>query len=494
MSTHKKSTLPSILDAYLPPQHKKQCDRGQKNRQQKTGEPGKHRKLTPLNEDEEDRKMKTRKACQEQRHLEVYKNMYKLWNAMRLQYMDLLSKKVQRQRHEIKERDLQFQRNIEEQEKKQNTTRRLFGQQSECSQLGHEIKYPQSIPKSHFYMIVELQDQLAKSGILKNQGDYEEFWRLLKQTSCAMQFETKLQDVKLKMIKSLPRFNKRPVQDPARSPCVARKRNNYLTKGGLPGLSTFQHINHLVSKQRKVQEETEQMFPKVMVPHPSAFQMFSTKQSNTQTVINSRPKSGIPGMKSLKKMQQKPHHRQQYLDKLYQMYRRSFANMAEAQRLLERSGHFMEFEEPSIQDFMFCQEIDTTERVTQSQRTSIGVFPALNAAYLCEESNSRSLKEFEKQDETSGGINMEAVSQKLNEQSWNQAPPDPVNVYVPLTIEEILQNNYIVEAKRPSSLWINYTNTGMREAKGLEQTLSTEYSLNTTPTILVTKGGGKGFN
>ncbi|XP_041036049.1 uncharacterized protein si:ch211-130h14.4 isoform X2 [Carcharodon carcharias] len=461
MSTHKKSTLPSILDAYLPPQHKKQCDRGQKNRQQKTGEPGKHRKLTPLNEDEEDRKMKTRKACQEQRHLEVYKNMYKLWNAMRLQYMDLLSKKVQRQRHEIKERDLQFQRNIEEQEKKQNTTRRLFGQQSECSQLGHEIKYPQSIPKSHFYMIVELQDQLAKSGILKNQGDYEEFWRLLKQTSCAMQFETKLQDVKLKMIKSLPRFNKRPVQDPARSPCVARKRNNYLTKGGLPGLSTFQHINHLVSKQRKVQEETEQMFPK---------------------------------MKSLKKMQQKPHHRQQYLDKLYQMYRRSFANMAEAQRLLERSGHFMEFEEPSIQDFMFCQEIDTTERVTQSQRTSIGVFPALNAAYLCEESNSRSLKEFEKQDETSGGINMEAVSQKLNEQSWNQAPPDPVNVYVPLTIEEILQNNYIVEAKRPSSLWINYTNTGMREAKGLEQTLSTEYSLNTTPTILVTKGGGKGFN
>ncbi|XP_041036058.1 uncharacterized protein si:ch211-130h14.4 isoform X3 [Carcharodon carcharias] len=461
MSTHKKSTLPSILDAYLPPQHKKQCDRGQKNRQQKTGEPGKHRKLTPLNEDEEDRKMKTRKACQEQRHLEVYKNMYKLWNAMRLQYMDLLSKKVQRQRHEIKERDLQFQRNIEEQEKKQ---------------------------------IVELQDQLAKSGILKNQGDYEEFWRLLKQTSCAMQFETKLQDVKLKMIKSLPRFNKRPVQDPARSPCVARKRNNYLTKGGLPGLSTFQHINHLVSKQRKVQEETEQMFPKVMVPHPSAFQMFSTKQSNTQTVINSRPKSGIPGMKSLKKMQQKPHHRQQYLDKLYQMYRRSFANMAEAQRLLERSGHFMEFEEPSIQDFMFCQEIDTTERVTQSQRTSIGVFPALNAAYLCEESNSRSLKEFEKQDETSGGINMEAVSQKLNEQSWNQAPPDPVNVYVPLTIEEILQNNYIVEAKRPSSLWINYTNTGMREAKGLEQTLSTEYSLNTTPTILVTKGGGKGFN
>ncbi|XP_072363845.1 uncharacterized protein [Scyliorhinus torazame] len=486
MSTHKKSTLPSLLDLYLQPEDNEQCDRGQKSRQQKAGK--ETRKLTPLDEDEEDLKVKaTRKALQEQRHLEAYKNMYRLWNAMKLQYMDLLSKKVQRQRHEIKERDLQFQCNIEEQERKQNTTRRLFGQQSEFPQLCHEIKYLKTIPKSHFYMIVEMQDQLTKSGILKNREDYEQFWRLLKQTPRATQFETKLQDVKLKMNRSSLRF-----KDPARSQCVARKKNNHLTTGGLPGLPTFQHINHPVSKQRKVQEETEQMFPKVMVPHLSAFQMISTKQSNTQTLIDSRPKSGKPGMRSLKKVPEKPYHREEYLDKLYQMYRHSFANMVEAQRQLERSGHFMEYEEPSIQDFMFNQEIDATEKITQSQRTSIGSFLTLSAPHACEEPNSRSLEESENQDETSGGINAEAASHKLK-QSWNQVPPDPVNVYVPLNIEDILPNNYIVEAKRPSGLWTNYVNIRMRETKGFDQSLSTEYCLNTAP-ILVNNGDSKGCN
>ncbi|XP_048457442.1 uncharacterized protein si:ch211-130h14.4 isoform X2 [Rhincodon typus] len=409
MTTHKKSTFPSLLDAYLPPQHKKQCDRGENSRLQKTGKPGKLRKHSSLGEDEEDLKMKaTKKALQEQRHLEVYKNVHRLRNVMRLQYMDLLSKKVQQQRLVIKQRDLQFQRNIEEQAKKQNTSRRLFGQQSECSQFCHEIKYLKSIPKSHFYMIVELQDQLAKNGILKNQGDYEEFWHLLKRTPRASQFEAKLQDIKIKMNRSLPRFNNRLGQDLAKNPCEARKTKNHPTTTGLPGLSTFQHINHLVSKQSKVQEETEQMFPKIVIPQPSAFPMFSTKQNNTHNMINSRPKSGIPGI--------------------------------------------------------FCQETDGTEKVTQSERTKIGPCLTLSAAHLCEEPNSLYLEVSEKQDEMSGGMHTEAVNHELNEQSQSHVPPDSMNVYVPLNIEDILSNNYyILEAKRPSSLWINYADKEISE-------------------------------
>ncbi|GCC34111.1 hypothetical protein chiPu_0012584 [Chiloscyllium punctatum] len=390
MSTHKKSTFPSLLDAYLPPQHKKQYGRGEKNRHQKAGKPGKLGKRDSLNEDEEELKVKAmKKALQEQRHLEVYKNVYKLCNVMRLQYMDLLNKKVQQQRHVIKQRDLLFQRNTDEQEKRQNTSRQIFGQQSDCAQLYHEIKYLKSIPKSHFYMIVELQDQLAKNGILKNQGDYEEFWRLLKQTPRASPFEAKLQDIKLKMNRSPPRVNKRLGQDLARSPCVARKTKNHTPAAGLPGLSSFQHINYLVSKQRKVQEETEQMFPK---------------------------------MKTLKMAQENPHHIEVHLDKLYQMYRRSFANMVEAQRLLERSGHFMEFEEPSIQDFG-------------------GNTPCRTYLYDCNR----------------------AANHEINDQSQSHVPPDSMNVCVPLNIEDILSNNYILEAKRPSSLWINYANKEISE-------------------------------
>ncbi|XP_048392796.1 uncharacterized protein si:ch211-130h14.4 [Stegostoma tigrinum] len=464
MTTHKKSTFPSLLDACLPPQHKNQGDRGEKSRLQKTGKPGKLRKHSSLDEDEEDLKMKaTKKALQEQRHLEVYKNVHKLCNVMRLQYMDLLSKKVQQQRLVIKQRDFQFQRNIEEQVKKQNTSRRLFGQQSECSQLCHEIKYLKSIPKSRFYMIVELQDQLAKNGILKNQGDYEEFWHLLKRTSRASQFEAKLQDIKIKMNRPLPRFNKKLGQDRAKNPCEARKTKNHPTTTGLPGSSTFQHINHLVSKQSKVQEETEQMFPKIVIPQPSVFPMFSTKQNNTHNMINSRPKSGIPGMKTLKMAQENPHHMEVHLDKLYQVYRRSFANMVKAQRLLERSGHFVEFEEPSIQDFIFCQETGGAEKVTQSEGKRFGPSLTLSAAQLCEEPSSAYLEVSEKQDEISGGTHTEAVNHELNEQSQSHAPPDSRNVYVPLNIEDILSNNCILEAKRPSSLWINYANKEILE-------------------------------
>ncbi|XP_072437128.1 uncharacterized protein [Chiloscyllium punctatum] len=399
MSTHKKSTFPSLLDAYLPPQHKKQYGRGEKNRHQKAGKPGKLGKRDSLNEDEEELKVKAmKKALQEQRHLEVYKNVYKLCNVMRLQYMDLLNKKVQQQRHVIKQRDLLFQRNTDEQEKRQNTSRQIFGQQSDCAQLYHEIKYLKSIPKSHFYMIVELQDQLAKNGILKNQGDYEEFWRLLKQTPRASPFEAKLQDIKLKMNRSPPRVNKRLGQDLARSPCVARKTKNH-----------------------------------------------------------------TPAMKTLKMAQENPHHIEVHLDKLYQMYRRSFANMVEAQRLLERSGHFMEFEEPSIQDFVFCQEAVGTEKVTQSETRRIDPFLTLNTAHLCEEPNSTYVEVSEKQDEISGGMNAEAANHEINDQSQSHVPPDSMNVCVPLNIEDILSNNYILEAKRPSSLWINYANKEISE-------------------------------
>ncbi|XP_051867201.1 uncharacterized protein si:ch211-130h14.4 [Pristis pectinata] len=195
MCTHMKSSLPSLLDAYLPPQLKKQGDKGQQNNPQKDGGSGKHRRLPSSDEDEEDLKVKaTRKALQEQHYLEIYKNVYRLCKALQLHYMDLLSKRVQKQRHEIKERDLRFQEKTEKRKMEHNSTRRLFGHQSECSQLHHDIKYLKSVPKSHYYMIVELQDQLVKNGILKNQEDYEEFWQLLKQSSRCLQFETKLQD------------------------------------------------------------------------------------------------------------------------------------------------------------------------------------------------------------------------------------------------------------------------------------------------------------
>ncbi|XP_069787686.1 uncharacterized protein [Narcine bancroftii] len=280
MYTHVTSSLPSLLDEYLPPLLKRKDDKAEQDNPQKNGERGKHRRALALDEDEEDLNMKaTKKAHQEQRCLEIYKNMHRLYKTLRLRYMDLLSKKVQRQRHEIKERDLRFQQRKEQ--------------------------------------IVELQDQLIKSGILKNQEDYEEFWWLLKQNFQCSQFETKLQDVKLKMNRSLPNLKTRHAHHD-KSPHAGRMKNNPLTTSELPELPSVQIRNHPKSKLKKVHEESEQVFPK---------------------------------MTNLKQMQETPCRKLAQLDKLYQMYNHSIANMTVAQRLLKRNGHLTEFKEPTVQDF-----------------------------------------------------------------------------------------------------------------------------------------------
>ncbi|XP_072906362.1 uncharacterized protein [Hemitrygon akajei] len=409
MCTHMKSSLPSLLDAYLPPQLKKQDNKGQQKHPQRDGELGRQRRLSSSDEDEEDLKVKAkRKALEEQHYLEMYKNMYRLCKALRLHYMDLLSKRVQKQRQEIKERDLRFQEKTLKQKVEHNSTRQLFGLHSECSQLHHDIKYLKSVPKSHYYMILQLQDQLVKSGILKNKDDYEDFWQLLKQNSHCSQFETKLQDLKLKMKSSIPHLKTR----------CAQIKNNHPTNTELPRLPSLQHTNHTKSKQRKVHEESEQMFPKI---------------------------------KNLKQMQETLCHGEVQLDKLYQMYNRSIANMALAGRLLKRSGQFAEFKEPSVQDFVFCENDDTMAKKIQSQQTRHDWFPSQSDSQTGVELIPRSF-ESHHQEEASEEINAEFTKQHLKQDHNHNA----ANYYVPLTIEDILPKSNIVEVKHLSNLWTNY--------------------------------------
>ncbi|XP_078260846.1 uncharacterized protein LOC144596453 isoform X2 [Rhinoraja longicauda] len=426
MSTHMKSSLPSLLDAYLPPRLKKQDDQDQQNNPQKRG-PSKCKRLPLLDEDEDEnednevRNVKaTRKALQEQHYLEIYKNMYRLRKALRLHYKDLLSKKVQRQRQEIKDRDLYFQQKSEKQKIARNRTRPMLSHQSEFSPLRHDIEYLKSVPKSHSYMIVEVQDQLVKSGILKNQEDYEDFWRLLKQNSRS-HFETRLQDVKLKMNRSLPYPKTRHVEQQVKGPHVSRMKNNLSTDSELPGLPASQHTSHPKSKQKKVHKESEQIFPKV---------------------------------KNLKQKQEAPHRGEVQFDMLYQMYNRSIANVAKAHRLLQRSGHFAEFKEPTVQDFVFCHENYITEKDIQSGRKRNNSFPSRNELKICEKPNPRS---FESHDQdASEGMKAEIVRKYLKPQGRNQNTENPVSCFVPLNIDDILPKSNILVAKRPSSLWTNY--------------------------------------
>ncbi|XP_062913332.1 uncharacterized protein LOC134351147 [Mobula hypostoma] len=205
------------------------------------------------------------------------------------------------------------------------------------------------------------------------------------------------------MESSVPRLKVRCTQH------VDRLKINHPTKSELPGLPSLQHTNHAKSKQKKVHEESEQMFPKI---------------------------------KNLKQMQETLCRGEVQLDKLYQMYNRSIANMALAGRLLKRSGQFAEFKEPSVQDFMFSENNDTTAKKIQSQKRRHDWFPSQSDSQTSEDVIPGSF-ESHHQEEASEEINTKFTKQHLK-RDHNHKAPNAVNYYVPLTIEDILPKSNIV--------------------------------------------------
>ncbi|RXM99244.1 hypothetical protein EOD39_11885 [Acipenser ruthenus] len=171
-------------------------------------------------EDDDDEEIKiTKQAILDQRHLEAYKNMYRLRDAMHLHYRDLLREKVQKQRQQIRERSLELQKQTE---KPRGQT--VSGQKLAYSKLSHDDKYLQSIPKSSYYLVIDMQNQMAQCGLLKTRRDNEEFWHL----------------------------------------------------NALSEEAAFERSTHHQSKHKKEQDEIEQMFPKIPYLFPNDNEIMGT--------------------------------------------------------------------------------------------------------------------------------------------------------------------------------------------------------------------------
>lgn len=59
-------------------------------------------------------------------------------------------------------------------------------------------------PRSDAYLIVGLQNELTRCGILKNMSDYEDFWKLVREEALGVETEEKLQKIKLKLMNPRP--------------------------------------------------------------------------------------------------------------------------------------------------------------------------------------------------------------------------------------------------------------------------------------------------
>ncbi|XP_070787568.1 uncharacterized protein [Pituophis catenifer annectens] len=186
---YKKSTFPPLLDSYLP----LNCQNQNRANWQKTEKSKKEHVRNNsriLSEEEKDELIK--QALLEKHHLETYKNLYKIRNILYERYKTLLNEKVSKQRIQIKAFDLK-QQQLKHKEQKCTLRRKL-----PFCKLSHDTKYMESLSQSNSYWVTGLQNELTKLGIIKNQQDYENFWKVAWEDVPGSKIKEKLPDIKRK--------------------------------------------------------------------------------------------------------------------------------------------------------------------------------------------------------------------------------------------------------------------------------------------------------
>ncbi|XP_028579704.2 uncharacterized protein LOC114594324 isoform X3 [Podarcis muralis] len=332
---YKKSTLPPLLDRYLPVNSRNQ--NGPNLQMIETDSKRRPRNNKHVLSDE-DKDELIQRSLQEKRYLETYENMYKLKNLLSKRYRTLLNEKVRKQRIQIKMSDFRGQQLLKHKTKKCISSPRV----PLCS-LSHDTKYLESMPHSKSYLIIGLQNELTKLGILKNQQDSENFWKLIQAGIHGSEFKEKLPDIKAKMLatKSLPLSTSArtsPVQ-----PVDGFKNSSSLKKSTdslLPSVDTCQSPAFHERKQ-------------LLLSWLSEVQKRLGEPSRTQQEDTQPPPKGVIRLPNQKKTCKQNRKYEQQLHSLHHIYYFSLLNMALSRRLLEQNGQFTDVRtQQSVHDLM----------------------------------------------------------------------------------------------------------------------------------------------
>ncbi|XP_026560887.1 uncharacterized protein LOC113439299 [Pseudonaja textilis] len=186
---YKKSTFPPLLESYLPLNCQNQNRANWQKPERNKKEPIRNNSHI-LSEEEKDELLK--QALLEKHHLETYKNLYKIRNILYERYKTLLNQKVLKQRIQIKAFDLKHQQ-LKRKEQKCTPRRKL-----PFCKLSHDTKYLESVSQSNSYWVTGLHNELTKLGIIKNQQDYENFWKFAWEDIPGPKIKEKLPDIKAK--------------------------------------------------------------------------------------------------------------------------------------------------------------------------------------------------------------------------------------------------------------------------------------------------------
>ncbi|XP_048661799.1 uncharacterized protein LOC125617601 isoform X2 [Marmota marmota marmota] len=281
-----------------------------------------------------------------------------------------------------------------------------------------------SPPRASVYLIIGLQNELTRCGILKNMSDHEEFWKLVQEEGRGTEIKEKLQKIKFKML------NPRPQDAPRRRearPLVDADRQDRLCRWRQTRASTLGQEPCLP----RTQEESQQRPLKSKIA-------CKTGEKDSRSKI--------------------------YLRRLYQMYSTSLANMEFSRRLMERDGRFAdehaERRAGGLLDFMVPNE-DTRQEEVQPREMGtedpppIGRQPGTRPALRflkCQSPASAQRTPHQK----TGGRQVALCGMRNLAEHVKGEPAPPGMTTAPLALEHMILTHRVVEAKTGSRYWINY--------------------------------------
>ncbi|KAG3290558.1 hypothetical protein H1C71_027016 [Ictidomys tridecemlineatus] len=160
-----------------------------------------------------------------------------------------------------------------------------------------------SPPRASVYLIIGLQNELIRCGILKNMSDHEEFWKLVQEEGHGTEIKEKLQKIKEMILEEMTEKNLNAGLD-----------RNSPNPGSQQQEEQKQGLLSQVTEWRKRCQQREDA---------------------------GRLGRRAPGQGKIAcKTGEKDSRSKIYLRRLYQMYSTSLANMEFSRRLMERDGRF----------------------------------------------------------------------------------------------------------------------------------------------------------
>ncbi|XP_016380212.1 uncharacterized protein LOC107717845 [Sinocyclocheilus rhinocerous] len=325
-------------------------------------------------------------------------------------------------------------------------------QRATRSTLTHDDAYLRCLPKTHYYLVLELQKRLKRLGFLQSRREQEVFRVWTEQQRSTCQLEKQLQamehssnpssdvtlgDLLKQKYGSLPKLQITPDDSTAQ-----HKHMPVSLRGNEGGVNTFQQQG----KQSWGQDETELMFPEIFTRELKV-PKFSSLRSTFLEEVSS---------KMLLMRSYEPPIWSKTIDikhKTRLMHNLSLSHMADTQRIMAKNGLSLQCTDGfSIKELM---EHDCPHNI-QTQKSRYPTEP--DFTHLSDKGTSESPECFTKSPNTNFSPSLHPAGKSTDESPSSSAKDtQSSHTDMPLCIADIYTSHAVEVENAGVKMWSNYT-------------------------------------